>query len=46
MAFRFNRWPHRLQREIALDGAHQDFVTPVVVAVARDFAVESDAIDQ
>lgn len=37
---------HHLQLVMAFDRAHQDFMAPVIVAVACDVAVEPDAIDQ
>jgi hypothetical protein len=44
--FRFAGGPHRLQAEVTLDLPHQDFLAPIVVAVARDGAIKSYAARQ
>ena len=35
-----------LQAEVAFDRAHDDFLAPVVVAVAGNAAIAADAVDQ
>lgn len=37
---------HALQIMFALDGTHQHFLAPIVMAVRGDAAVETDAVDQ